>query len=549
MKININRKPISSQEIGDMQDFGSVLKGAEATTSPFYKKWWFMGGVGMAIIVSIVAAALTFNNYSMPNTQVAAKPTPVNPKNISAQNTAIISPKEDNHFWVESGTAKGFTINNGSTIEIPKSHFVYSNGETVNGNVEVKYFSDNNDKEQITENSSYYTSKKTLETATPAKLSSTKIQGLQYWKNGQQVFTQANSPVILSYNEGKKTHSIAFNNLVSSESKEGYTKATVKSNTPLAINSIEKEELIASPTNKAPKKLVSKKETVDNEIANTDNSNQTKQEENQLGNKFKKPSFNISYPVDPNDSLNIALEKITNELKVLKSQSFKKPLKMEKAKQNFTMKFDSKAHPELATYDETIFGVADEALFTPALYKYKWQTVIVTQNDTDANSYTLQLSNATYIGEELFELEAKITKNESWLTKLLSNFKNFFTKKKNTISINKKEKILVKDSLKTVSDKSIRIIPTDSSQYYYQRSDYRSPVLFKVFPVLSDEQYATALKKYEAKLEQHKKLVLEKQKEEKDIRDAINERRRKRISAHRRKIEIYMGLTEDTDLQ
>lgn len=565
MKININRKPISSQEIGNMQDFGSVIKGAEVVALPFYKKWWFMGGVGTVIIVSIIISALTFNN-SKPNAkQVAEQPTPANPILETPQNITETSTNSSNagftSIWVNSGEAKTHALSNETELSIAPYNFIDANGNKVEGTVEIRYREVATTKGTLIDDAIPVTYSSESENN---QLAYAGIYEVKCFKDGQQVFTQPKYPISIQ----QKTQNVyvASNTTSTNRISDDVLLENSSQLTPAKTNLIVNKEVVqidnASETTTNSKN--ENKEEFSNglEVANDELSATIEVESGKTGIIAKKPSFNISYPIDPNDSLNIALENIVEEIKQLETQVFKKPFKMEDAKQNFTLKFDSSEHPELSVFNETIFGVANETHFTPALYKYKWKVAQLSKKSTHTegtdsiiygDSYVLQLSNATYIGEELFYKDVKIAiEHKPWYKRLWSDIKSLFSRERATTT-SKKDNINpdenVKRSFTSHTDKTIRIIPIDSSQYYYQRSDYRSPVSFEIFPVLSDEQYAKAMDEYKKETKQHKKLLAEKKQQEKDIRDAIKKRRQKLINTHRKKIEIYMGLTKNTGLQ
>ncbi|MFZ9028252.1 MAG: hypothetical protein ACO2Z9_04510 [Crocinitomicaceae bacterium] len=59
IKVILDRKKVSSEEIASRQDLNSVLKGA-STNVPIWKSGWFYGSVGLAS-VAIVAITVTWN--------------------------------------------------------------------------------------------------------------------------------------------------------------------------------------------------------------------------------------------------------------------------------------------------------------------------------------------------------------------------------------------------------------------------------------------------------------------------------------------------------
>lgn len=541
---------MSSQEIGEMQNFDSVLKGAEVAALPFYKKWWFAAGTGIAVIATIIVSVSALNN-TKPNTLATTEPVPVNSipatVNQKTEKTATTEKTAFNTFWVESGNTTTHSIDNDLELIIPTTNFVDEENNEVNGKIEIRYRETN-----INGNS-------TLETQQTSDLNSSQA-GIYYepksnryfevycFKNNKQVYIAQNRSIIVQRRE---------KNIEKTPETLVYADNSLSTGSIEVTGEVTKTQLSKTDTKKTNKKNDKPIYTTTNKnTINTKTDNALVIEDNAVTIKDKKPSFNISYPVDPNDPLNKALENITVEIEQLKIQAPKPPLKMDADKQNFTLKFDSKLHPELSDLNETILGVADESQFTPALYKYKWEIAKISKKTANPNSdtntlrdsYIIQLKKATYIGEELFYTDTKSASTDKpWYKRFWDDIKSIFTKTK--VEEVQETQAPVESKSNKYADGAIRLVPVDSSQYYYQRSDYRSPVSFEVIPVLSDEQYAIAIEEYKEKLLLYNKQLEMKQQKEKEIREAIKKRREERLSSHRRKIEIYMGLSKDTGLQ
>lgn len=132
IKININRTPLKSEEINNLQNFGSVLKGAKAFNTPFYKEGWFWGAAGTACVAAIVLV-LVFNGPA--NTEAGA------PK---AQ-TSFIQPAmpgvdvEFASFEVESGKADILQMPTGTRVLIPACPFVDKDGKEITGKVQIRF--------------------------------------------------------------------------------------------------------------------------------------------------------------------------------------------------------------------------------------------------------------------------------------------------------------------------------------------------------------------------------------------------------------------------
>lgn len=510
-KININRKPISNQEIGDMQDFGSVLKGAQAAALPFYKKWWFMGGAGIAIIVSIIVAAITLNNR-MPNTQVAAAPAPVSPIiETTTTQEAFIQPAfkgfdvDFTSFWVESGKANTHTITSGTEINIAPCHFMDAEGNTVQGNVEIKY-REMNDPVDFAVSGIPMTYDSAGQKYTFESAGMFELQG---WKDGKQVFINPDCPITIN----QKT--------VSTNGKFNmYYLDTAKRNW----------KYIGKPN------WVKEKSKNDVERADLF----------EAGTTTDKTPYTFSYPVDANDSLNKALEDILTDIVQLETKAPKAPHKLEDSKQNFTIEFDAEQFAEFEPFTNTTFGVVDEKNFTPALYKYKWSVAKIEYANQVAQkegqdsiatdgSLILSLANSTYIGDKIIAdgntLGDGVKDKHPWYLKVWRSIQKLFGKNHTQQSTNNRQNepkstFSNNTTAKKKAKRTFTLIPVDSSQYFYQRSDFRSPVSFKILPVLSEEQYAAAMADFEEKMKEHKKLVQQKKEKEEEIRKAIKERNR-----------------------
>ncbi len=492
IKININRNPISSQEIGAMQNFGSVLKGTQAIALPFYKKWWFMGSAGVAIIVSIIVAVFTFNN-SKPNAQVAA---PLAPAITIAktQQKAFIQPAfkgfdvDFTSFWVQSGKGKKITMPSGTIIKIPACHFTYKSGETVMGDVEIRY-REMNDPVDFAVSGIPMTYDSAGQKYTFESAGMFEVQG---WKNGQQVLINPECPITIE----QKT--------VSTNGKFNmYYLDTTKRNW----------EFIGKPN-------WTKDEGGELEVP-------TKA----LRNSTLDSGINISYPVYVNDSLNNILIDIWKEIRELEKNLPKSPVRGDSAKQNFTIEFDAVQFPEFTPFSNVTFGVVDERLFTPALYKYKWNAASISPVANGGGGYVIMLNNATYIGNKT-TIDGGIKYFDSerdylWYMRTWRRIQKFFGKKFPKSSKEEQKTQTIRSSkMITSTPKTFRLIPVDSSQYFYQRSDYRSPVSFKVFPVLSEEKYQLAKANFDKKMKKYKELLQEKKKREKELRNAIKKKKR-----------------------
>lgn len=149
-KININRPDISSEEISERKNFDSILKQHVPASKPFFKKPWFIGGVGIAA-VAIVATVITLNQQKSENkTEQASVATTADSAALATfyateEAKPCINPPLKNlnvpvtiyKVIAEKGTRFEFTT--GSKITIPKNSFIDNSGNTIKGEVEVHY--------------------------------------------------------------------------------------------------------------------------------------------------------------------------------------------------------------------------------------------------------------------------------------------------------------------------------------------------------------------------------------------------------------------------
>lgn len=129
-KINMNRQPLSADDVNAGKDFSKVLENYQAVNAPFYKsvKFWF--GASALAVVSIVGVLL-YNGMDG-NGPPLYNSTFINPP------VAECDIKKDG-FIIPAGADSTLTYKSGSKIHVPANAFLDENGNTVSGDVELKY--------------------------------------------------------------------------------------------------------------------------------------------------------------------------------------------------------------------------------------------------------------------------------------------------------------------------------------------------------------------------------------------------------------------------
>ena len=498
MKININRKPIDSHEIGRMQDFGAVMKGFGVATIPFYKKWWFATGSGVAVVGAIIVAVATLNNKPDVETIVTENaPFPTTQVAQTAEQEAFIKPAfkgfdvDYTSIWVNSGQAKSYALPSGTVIKIPACHFTNANGDAIQGKVEIRY-------REMNDGVDFAVSgiPMTYDSAGQEYLfESAGMFEVQGWQNGQKVFVNPNCPITIE----QKT--------VSSDGKFNmYYLDTVNRNWQY----IGKPNWQTDPT--ATTQIAADADVI-------------------FSNGLENHSFSFPSLHDANDD---SLKNLQKEIDELEKTTWVEPKLIDANKQNFTIGFDAKLFPEFEPFANTIFGVSDASKFSPTLYKYSWNTAVLTVNPSEEaigkNGYTLSLANGVYIDESTLGNNRRLRttpEKRPWYVRIWNSIQGWFGKKRvanTTQNYGLPAAEGITDTTDTPLPSTFVLIPIDSTQYYYSGSGYRTPVSFTVYPVLDSVDYEKAMADFDAKLKKHDALLKEKRAKEEELKKAIARR-------------------------
>ena len=145
-KINIDRDPINVEEIASRMNFNQLLTNFPGYIKlPFYKTGWFITTVA-CVAVLVTVTAILFSNNNTKEVIVSASP-PIATESIITydEDTPCINPPikkldiQPNSYYFENELGSKLIHSSGSTIVVPKNAFVDNNGNSLNGEIELRY--------------------------------------------------------------------------------------------------------------------------------------------------------------------------------------------------------------------------------------------------------------------------------------------------------------------------------------------------------------------------------------------------------------------------
>ena len=145
-KINIDRDPINGEEITSRMNFNQLLSNFPGYIKlPFYKTGWFITTVA-SVAVLVTVTAILFSNNNTKDGVISASP-PVTTESIITydEDTPCINPPikkldiQSDSYYCENEVGGEFTHSSGSNIFVPKNAFVDNNGNSLNGEIELRY--------------------------------------------------------------------------------------------------------------------------------------------------------------------------------------------------------------------------------------------------------------------------------------------------------------------------------------------------------------------------------------------------------------------------
>lgn len=515
IKINIDRTPIDSNSIGQMQDFGAVMKGYTAATLPFYKKWWFWGGTGVAVIGAAVIGVSAFNfKAEQPKpAEVAQVTTPVQQAAQPAQNEAFIKPAfkgfdvDFTSYTITSGEAKTITVQGGTTIEIPACLFLTADGKEVNGKVEIKY-REMKDPVDFAVSGIPMTYDSAGQKFVFESAGMFEIQG---WKEGEQVLVNPACPITIKQKTVAKHAN--FNN---------YYLDTVARNWQFLSNANWEKE--PSETKRNTELLLP---VADFEVRNTTN---------KMTVNLDSVAFSHKEVADSKE-----IETKLAEIEELKKRKPQPPKTLNTAKTNFTLTADTINHPELAAFMRVTFEVdSTDKSFRPFVYNYFWRKVDISLKDSVSGLLSMKLERGDVISDGFYEQDEEAmnrrdvqVKKQTWWERFVQSVRNLFIRKKTTVTSkktkDKKENKKPSDINHVGGDSAvydyvyngnIRLLPLNQNEYAPLRYNLRNTnsIELLVHPILEGADYANAMDAFTVRLNEYNKLLAKKTEELEKLR-------------------------------
>lgn len=519
IKINIDRTPIDSKSIGQMQDFGAVMKGYSAATLPFYKKWWFWGGTGVAVIGTAIIAVSAFNfkpEQPKPIKSLSAT-TPVQQAAQPAQNAEFIKPAfkgfdvDFDTYTVASGKAGTIEVKGGTTIEIPACPFLTADGQEVSGTVEIKY-REMNDPVDFAVSGIPMTYDSAGQKFVFESAGMFEIQG---WKDGKQVVVNPACPITIKQKTVAKHPN--FNN---------YYLDTVARNWQFLGNA--NWEL-------KPSESIKQSYLTDTAIGFSSWS-----ETNVTVVDGDTVAFSHKEGVGSKE-----IETKLAEIEELKKRKPQPPKTLNTAKTNFTLTADTVNHPELAAFMGVTFEVnSDDKNFKPFVYNYFWRKVDISLIDSISGLLSMKLERGEYsepaISDEFYKQDDETmnrrdvaVKKQTWWERFVQSVRNLFIRKKTTVPSkkikDKKENKKHSNTSQTGNDSvkydyayngNIRLLPLNQNEYAPLRYNLRNTnsIELLVHPILEGVDYENAVEAFTVRLAEYNQLLAKKMEELEKLR-------------------------------
>ncbi len=298
-KINTNRPPLTEAELANKPDFNQLLKTYKAAKPPYFKtaKFWLGASAVVMASVAVVIILISKSGSMEKGNQPFVNP-PVAQADIKSHN-----------YVIDAGRDSNLTHSSGSKIHIPANAFLDETGKPVEGKVDLQY----------------------REFANVADVFISGIP-MTYDSAGEQFhFETAGMMEISASQNGKplKTNPDAFItvDMVSANNED-------KFNTYFLDTAEKKWKYLAQ---KNYNELVA---AIDSAIENT--------------------TTTESLSVAPPKELVAQLEKAKAEVEKIAQQKPVEPKAIDKDKHRFSIKVDEKEFPEIATYSNMKFEVADK---------------------------------------------------------------------------------------------------------------------------------------------------------------------------------------------
>lgn len=372
-KFNLNRQPVSDDEINTHKDFDKLVKkfkeqSIEKARSDVNflknKKITYSTIIAGATIFCTVTYFTVFKNQSSKQTanEKITTSQPSKTKTSSSKKSFVAPPVAKlnvpyNTYKVKSNQGGTIKHHSGSHIIIPKNAFVNKQGQDIVGEVEIKYREFHNPAEIIASGipMTYDTANVTMH------FESAGMMDINGYQNGEPVYIKPDKAITVEYQSDntKDQYNMYYldtiaknwlylsrdNSLLKSNSLQ--KKSTEEENT----TSTEKIKILEKQIKEIPPKIEHDKTTLTNKV-------------NQL---FK--------PTEP-----------------------LKPQKINQNKTQFELDVDYKEFPELAAFKNAVFEVGDENKnFDSKLADITWNSAEIQEGTIKGKNYLLVLKQRTRI--------------------------------------------------------------------------------------------------------------------------------------------------------
>ena len=363
-KINIDREPLTSEEIATRKNFDTVLTGAKPITKPpFYKTTWFNTIIGVAIVVVTTTVASILINGDEADSNNEASETNNQPLAEADFNydddTPCVNPPikeldvEYSSYFVEAETGGEFVHPTGSIIKIPPMAFEDENGNELRGEIEIRYreFHDQLDILFSGIPMSYDSAGITYNFESAGML---EIQGFQ---NEQPINIQSDKAIEISLesNNPSPTFNVYYLDQKSGQwSNEGKDEIIEKNSKDLIASLTEEEYMQLPEIVECQNKIVritTEKESAEQSLQEAIEQTDTKRKEKPLEpKKVNEKNYSFDLAVDPAD------------------------------------------FPELNNYKDVVFEVApSEKTFTPEVFNIEWTDARISEK-VEGETYNITLT-------------------------------------------------------------------------------------------------------------------------------------------------------------
>ncbi len=354
-KVNIDRKPLASDEINATKDFGSLMSkvGGAGATSPKpngSKMSWFVGGIAAIAIATGIYVGTQENTA----TTEAQETLTVVEQVDSTEEKPFVNPpipeldiKKESYF-VNADKGGKIKHHTGTEITIPKGAFMDEEGNIVEGEVEVQY-------REFHDQADIFLSGIPMDYDTLGEkhiFESAGMMEIRGFQNGKRLkITPEKNFVICMHT---KNPDPKFNIYYLDEEKR---KWDYEGKDSISVTKEIKPEIAIADTNSVEIRIVDTK-----------------------------------YPIDETPSeielVEEKIEVIKKEVTTIKETKPRKPKKANKEKKNFKIDVIDGEYPELVVYSGTIFEVTGNQDLPDDTYQVTWNDIKLKEKKGD---YIIQL--------------------------------------------------------------------------------------------------------------------------------------------------------------